>query len=349
MGQPTIKDVAKLAGVSISTVSRVMNNSKPVSPEAKQKVLDAIAKLDFKPNELARSLVMRKSNLVGVIVEDIGIEYMAQLIRGVEEIGRVYSYDILLQSSYGSEEALNNSIDFLATKQVEGLIIIAENITDETLIRLRQVRIPFILLDKYHSYKNLNTVKIDYEKEQYKLSEYIFDQGHENLLYIGSNDDNILNNSKLSGYKKAINDYGKKEYIIEIDGIKSNDGYNIGKEAIEICKKNNISAVSLMNDEVAIGFIDYCADNGLKVPEDISVVGFGDYSIASIYRPNLTTVAIPYYDIGAISIRALIKRIKNEEEILTNDWLIDCTIVQRESSKSISWNYYRKYYNNIIN
>ena len=148
MGQPTIKDVAKLAGVSISTVSRVMNNSKPVSPEARQKVLDAIAKLDFKPNELARSLVMRKSNLVGVIVEDLGIEYMAQLIRGVEEIGRVYKYDILLQSSYGNEEALNNSIDFLATKQVEGLIIITENLTDETLIKLRETRIAFILLDK---------------------------------------------------------------------------------------------------------------------------------------------------------------------------------------------------------
>ena len=94
MGQPTIKDVAKLAGVSISTVSRVMNNSKPVSPEARRKVLDAINKLDFKPNELARSLVMRKSNLVGVIVKDIGIEYMAQLIRGIEEIGRVYKYDL---------------------------------------------------------------------------------------------------------------------------------------------------------------------------------------------------------------------------------------------------------------
>ena len=90
MGQPTIKDVAKLAGVSISTVSRVMNNSKPVSPEARKKVLDAINKLDFKPNELARSLVMRKSNLVGVIVEDIGIEYMACLLYTSDAADDVY-------------------------------------------------------------------------------------------------------------------------------------------------------------------------------------------------------------------------------------------------------------------
>ena len=333
MGQPTIKDVAKLAGVSISTVSRVMNNSKPVSPEARQKVLDAIAKLDFKPNELARSLVMRKSNLVGVIVEDIGIEYMAQLIRGIEEIGRVYNYDILLQSSYGNEEALNNSIDFLATKQVEGLIIITENLTDETLIKLRETRVPFILLDKYHAYKNLNTVKIDYSKEQYKLIKYLYDLGHENVLYIGNSEDNVLNNAKFAGYNLAAEELNKESFILKIDGLSSNDGYNIGKEAIKICKDNNITAVSLMNDEMAIGLIDYCADNGIKVPDDLSVVGFGDSSIANIYRPNLTTVSIPYYDIGAIAIRALIKRIKHEEEILLDDWVIECTVVARESSK----------------
>lgn len=333
MGQPTIKDVAKLAGVSISTVSRVMNNSKPVSPEARQKVLDAITKLDFKPNELARSLVMRKSNLVGVIVEDIGIEYMAQLIRGIEEIGRVYKYDILLQSSYGDENALNNSIDFLATKQVEGFIIITRNLSHEALLKLRETRIPFILLDKYHAYEKLNTVKVNYKKEQYKLTKYLYEQGHENILYIGDKADNVLNNAKLAGYKEAVEEFGKEEFVVKIDGITSNDGYNIGREAINICNENDITAVSLMNDEAAIGFIDYCADNGIKVPDDLSVAGFGDSSIASIYRPNLTTVAIPYYDIGAISIRALIKRIKKEDEILNDDWVMDCTIVARESSK----------------
>lgn len=336
MGQPTIKDVAKLAGVSISTVSRVMNNSKPVSPEARQKVLDAIEKLDFKPNELARSLVMRKSNLVGVIVKDIGIEYMAQLIRGIEEIGRVYKYDILLSSSYGSEEALGNAVDFLATKQVEGLIIITEDITDETLIKLRETRIPYVLLDKYHAYKNIRTVKIDYEKEQYNITKYLADLGHREMLYIGHNEDNILNEARFRGYDKACKELDIHCHIVETDGLTSNDGYNIGEEAVKISSEYKITAVTCVTDAVAIGFIDYCADNGIDVPKDISVVGFGDSTIASIYRPNLTTVAIPYYDIGAIAIRALIKRIKEEDEILTEDWVIDCNIKTRESTRSNS-------------
>lgn len=116
MSSPTIKDVAKLAGVSISTVSRVMNESKPVSPEARRKVLDAINKLDFKPNELARSLVMKKSNIIGVVVKDIGIHYMAQIIRGLEEIGRMYKFDILLTSTYGNQESEKKAVDFLVTK-----------------------------------------------------------------------------------------------------------------------------------------------------------------------------------------------------------------------------------------
>lgn len=334
MGQPTIKDVAKLAGVSISTVSRVMNNSKPVSPEARRKVVDAINKLDFKPNELARSLVMRKSNLVGVIVKDIGIEYMAQLIRGIEEIGRVYKYDILLTSSYGDDKQVENSIDFLATKQVEGLVIITEDISTEILVKLRETRIPFVILDQYHNYKNIKTVKVDYESEEFKLINSLANDGHENILMIAGIEENVINESMIKGYEKAV---GKENsHILRIDGTNSDDGYNNAEKAINLIKKENISAVACVNDEIAIGFINYCVDHGIKIPDDLSVVGFGDNRIASIYRPKLSTVSIPYYDIGAISIRALIKRIKNEGEILEDDWIIDAQINKRESSKVIS-------------
>lgn len=334
MGQPTIKDVAKLAGVSISTVSRVMNNSKPVSPEARRKVVDAINKLDFKPNELARSLVMRKSNLVGVIVKDIGIEYMAQLIRGIEEIGRVYKYDILLTSSYGDDKQVENSIEFLATKQVEGLVIITEDISTEILVKLRETRIPFVILDQYHNYKNIKTVKVDYESEEFKLINSLANDGHENILMIAGIEENVINESMIKGYEKAV---GKENsHILRIDGTNSDDGYNNAEKAINLIKKENISAVACVNDEIAIGFINYCVDHGIKVPDDLSVVGFGDNRIASIYRPKLSTVSIPYYDIGAISIRALIKRIKNEGEILEDDWIIDAQINKRESSKVIS-------------
>ncbi|WP_296113559.1 LacI family DNA-binding transcriptional regulator [uncultured Anaerococcus sp.] len=334
MGQPTIKDVAKLAGVSISTVSRVMNNSKPVSPEARRKVVDAINKLDFKPNELARSLVMRKSNLVGVIVKDIGIEYMAQLIRGIEEIGRVYKYDILLTSSYGDDKQVENSIDFLKTKQVEGLVIITEDISTEILMKLRETRVPFVILDKYHNYKNIKSVKVDYETEEFKLIESLTEYGHEDILLLAGKEENVINESMIRGYESAV---GKdRSHILRINGMTSDDGYNCAEEAFNLIESSHISAVACVNDEIAIGFMNYCVDHGIKVPDDLSVVGFGDNRIASVYRPKLTTVSIPYYDIGAIAIRALIKRIKKEGDILDEDWIIDAQINKRESSKVIN-------------
>lgn len=334
MAQPTIKDVAKLAGVSISTVSRVMNDSKPVSPEARKKVLDAINKLDFKPNELARSLVMRKSNLIGVIVEDIGIEYMAQLIRGVEEIGHLYKYDIILSSTYGDDNALENAIDFLSTKQVEGIVVISEDISAEILVKLRDNKIPFLLLDKLHDFKKINTVKIDYEKEEYELSKYLYEQGHENIAYVTLKDHNYLTDIKIAGYEKFINENNLKSIIIEADGKTSDDGYNIGEEVISKAKSENVSAISFYNDQTAVGFISYCLDNNIKIPEDYSVVGFGNFEISRVYRPKLTTVSIPNYDIGAIGIRALIKRIRGEEDILENDWVLDAQLIERDSTKN---------------
>ncbi|WP_058990464.1 LacI family DNA-binding transcriptional regulator [Anaerococcus rubeinfantis] len=333
MAQPTIKDVAKLAGVSISTVSRVMNDSKPVSPEARKKVLDAINKLDFKPNELARSLVMRKSNLIGVIVEDIGIEYMAQLIRGVEEIGHLYKYDIILSSTYGDDNALENAIDFLSTKQVEGIVVISEDISAEILVKLRDNKIPFLLLDKLHDFKKINTVKIDYEKEEYELTKYLYEQGNENIAYVTLKDHNYLTDIKIAGYEKFINENNLKSIIIEADGKNSDDGYNIGEEVISKAKSENVSAISFYNDQTAVGFISYCLDNNIKIPDDYSVVGFGNFEISRVYRPKLTTVSIPNYDIGAIGIRALIKRIRGEEDILENDWVLDAQLIERDSTK----------------
>jgi len=157
----TIKDVAKLAGVSISTVSRVINNSKPVSPEVRRKVLDAIKQLDYKPNEVARSLVTRKSNLIGVIVTDIGNSYVAEMVRGIEEVGRMYNFDIILSSSYGNEDAELKFINFLTRKQVEGIILISEKNENKVIDEIQSYRIPFIYINRYYNKYDLPTVSID--------------------------------------------------------------------------------------------------------------------------------------------------------------------------------------------
>ena len=122
------------------------------------------------------------------------------------------------------------------------------------------------------------------------------DAGHENILLLAGKDQNVINESMIKGYENAVSK--EKSYILRIDGMSSDNGYASADEAIKIIKDNNISAVACVNDEIAIGFMNYCVDHGIKVPDDLSVVGFGDNKIASIYRPKLTTVSIPYYDIA---------------------------------------------------
>ncbi|MCI5839638.1 MAG: LacI family DNA-binding transcriptional regulator [Peptoniphilaceae bacterium] len=334
MAQPTIKDVAKLAGVSISTVSRVMNNSKPVSPEAKRKVLDAIHKLDFKPNELARSLVMRKSNLIGVIVEDLGIEYMAQIIRGIEEIGRMYKYDILLSSTYGDEEIERRAVDFLASKQVEGIVIISEDISAEIIVKVKEYKIPFVLLDKFYSSKTTPTIRIDYEKEFYNMVKYLNNLGHENIALTIEKKKNVLSDQKYAGYKRAIDEIGSKEKLIDVDGIDSEAGYKIGQVVKKSIDEDKTTAIIGINDEVCIGLITYCYDNDISVPEDISIIGFGDFRIAKVFRPKLTTLQLPFYDLGAVAIRTLIKVLRKEEEF-NKDYILKAQIIERESTTKI--------------
>lgn len=331
MSSPTIKDVAKLAGVSISTVSRVMNDSKPVSPEARRKVLDAIEKLDFKPNELARSLVMKKSNIIGVITKDIGIPYMAQIIRGIEEIGRMYEYDILLTSTYDSLENELKAVEFLATKQVEGIILLSEDINAEVVVKIKDHKIPYVHLDKFYNPESFVTVTIDYGQAAAKMVDFLIDLGHTKILFVGAYGSYQMDRAKAEGYKKAMEAKGLQPLLLEAPGSNADAGYDIGDSVQDLRDSDGVTAVFASSDELAIGYINYCYDKSIDVPEEVSVAGFGDDYIAKIYRPRLTTVQQPYYDIGAIAMRTLTKRLQ-DSEVLRETIYMPVQVMEREST-----------------
>lgn len=330
MSSPTIKDVAKLAGVSISTVSRVMNDSKPVSPEARRKVIDAINKLDFKPNELARSLVMKKSNLIGVIVKDIGIPYMAEMVRGIEEIGRMYKFDILLSSTYGDLELEAKIIDFMLTKQVEGILLISENTHPEATYKLRNQNLPFIQLDKFYDYEDTHTVSIDYYEASKVMTEFLIENNHQRIVFVEESEGTKIGKAKLKGYTEIMAKNGYESTIVTAPGIDIKSAYSIGQEILDKARAVEASAVYCSEDELAIGFLNYCYDHNVKIPENISVAGFGDIPLASIYRPTLTTIREPFYDIGAVSMRKLVKELKENTKI-TDNTILPSELIVRES------------------
>lgn len=330
----TIKDVAKMAGVSISTVSRVINNSKPVSTEIRQKVLDVINELGYKPNEIARTLVTKKSFLIGVIVTDLGDTYIAQLVRGIEEVGKMYDYDILLCSTYGDKATEIKFMQLLSRKQVEGIILISDSLNKEIDSQIKDFKIPFVYINRFFCSENFPSVTIDNQEATYEMTNYLINLGHENIAFVpSSKDENSIDLLKLNGYKKAIAESeGYEEHVFYAKGRSIEDGYEACKDILASSK--DITAIFCSHDGMAIGVLNYLYDNNIKVPDNISVAGYGDTKTASIYRPRLTTIKEPFYDIGAVAIRRIIKEIK-KEDVDKNTTILPFQIQVRESCSRI--------------
>ncbi len=333
----TIKDVAKMADVSISTVSRVINDSKPVSPEARRRVLHAIDVLDYKPNEVARSLVTKKSNLIGVIVEDIGLNFISRILQGLEEVGKMYNYDILLSSSYKDLKTEVKFANLLLQKQVEGIIVVSNMQNPKLEYKLEEAKIPHVLINNFYQVEKFQA-SIDFEKASKNMVELLMKKGHKKIasLAVKKDIDRTLERFKVKGYEKAMEEHNLKKVQLFVDGWQSENIEKEKEKIIKTIKEENITAIFTTYDTLAINLINVLYDNGIKVPQDVSVTGFGGGYLSSIYRPRLTTVKMPYYDIGAISIRQILKTISNKEkEIKGEGVLLPIRILERESVKEI--------------
>ncbi len=328
----TIKDVAKKAGVSISTVSRVVNDSKPVSPELKKKVMDVIEELGYRPNEVARSLVTKKSYLIGVIVPDIGQSHVANMLRGIEEVGKMYNYDILLCSSYGDKNAELNYLQLLNRKQVEGLIILSAKLEKDVEDYINAFNLPFVFLSTNDYREQYRSVDIDNKIAVYEMVTYLQQLNHEEIAYLGTKPGKKTKAQvKRDAFVKAMKDSGLSgEATYETESLSIESGYEAAKEIM--AAKVRPSAICCASDELAIGVMNYCHDQGLRVPEDLSIAGMGDIEMASHIRPRLTTISIPYYDIGAVAIRRIVKALKEEEQTEA-DIKLPFQIHKRESCK----------------
>jgi LacI family transcriptional regulator len=327
----TIKDVAKQAGVSISTVSRVINDSKPVTDEVKQRVLDVIKETGYIPNPLARSLVTKKSQLIGVIVPELSDSFVNEILNGIEEVAKMYNYDILLANTYSNREQELKSINLLRAKQVEGMVMISWSVEEEHVDYIQNCGMPATYISKTARNYDIHTVSTSNKKATYDMTKYLVSKGHEKIAFImTSKDDTVLEMERLSGYEDALSENNIKldKTLIKNGGTTYETGYESMKELLD----DGIipHAAFVTGDEAAIGAINAICDAGYKVPEDISVAGFNDVKIAKMYRPKLTTVYQPLYDMGAVAMRMVIKMI-NKEPLENKKIELPYRIVERES------------------
>lgn len=325
-----IKDVAKKAGVSISTVSRVINTSKPVRTKTKERVLEAIEELGYRPNAIARSLKVKQTQSIGIMVPDIANQFYPEVVRGIEDVANMYEYTIFLCNTDLDHEKELKYFSELEEKQVDGLIFMGNLISDDLAKSIKDSEIPVVLIGTQHL--NLPSVTINNVQAAKNAVSYLIQRGHQRVGVItGKMKDPIMGKARLQGYREALHEAGlswRSELVVE-GGYRFKSGYEGAKQLLML--EDIPTAIFVASDEMAIGAMRAILEKGFQIPRDVAVVGFDNVDMSGKVYPSLTTIGQPMYEMGAIGMRLLTKYLQGES-VKAGNVVLDYEFIQRESS-----------------
>ncbi|MFF5994226.1 catabolite control protein A [Lysinibacillus sp. KU-BSD001] len=328
----TIYDVAREANVSMATVSRVVNGNQNVKPATRKKVLEVIERLEYRPNAVARGLASKKTTTVGVIIPDISNNLYAELARGIEDIATMYRYNIILANSDQNEEKELTLLDTMLGKQVDGIVMMTDRVTEKIQDSMDHSPVPIVLAGSVDELKEVPSVNIDYYQAAYEAVKVLLDNGHTRIAFISAPQSYTVTQYKLAAYKKALEDVGLT--VDESLIVSEEDTYDNGIAAYEEVSQfdNAPTAFFAGSDELAIGIIHGAQDAGRQVPEDLEVISFENSKLARMVRPQLSSVVLPLYDIGAVAMRLLTK-LMNKEKVEQQSVILPHRIEMRDSVK----------------
>ena len=304
--------------------------------KTRQKIQEAIEELHYRPSAIARSLVNKKTNNIGIIVLDITNPYQTETIRGIEEykLENNLEYNVIL-IDMGSKEGLGDKyIDVLLENRVTGILTTSDKISPEYVKFLKILNIPTIFIGRYVNVPGLDVefVTIDNRKGAYDMTNHLLGLGHRNIRYFTGPLDTIVTTSRLDGFKKAIRDHDGEEIVSKV--IDSGDfTYEAGFETAEklFSSGDKPTAIFCANDYSAFGVIDYCYRKGIRIPQDISIAGFDDVAFSSFRFISLTSVKQPIKKLGVIAAEALFRKINENDNNLFQK-IIKPEIVIRKST-----------------
>lgn len=332
MANTTIYDVAGAAKVSLATVSRVMNNPEKVNPETREKVLRVIKELGYRPNAIARGLASRKTTTIGIILADVSRSATAQLLGGIQDIAKKYEYSIKI-FSIGNDEDITEAMRAVIAEQVDGILFLNDELEKEqmkiAMDAIKDAMIPVVLSNVFYEDEDIPGVAINYEMATYEITKKMLEYGRKNIYLFSTARRYSVNTQKEVGYQDAMKEAGLEPKIFRTSGDVSINSLHFK----EFFQNNKIDGAIAVRDSIAISFMNVAQDHGVKIPEDISVVGLQNTKYAILSRPTLTCVDTPVYDIGAVSMRLLTKFMK-QEEVANNKVLLPYRFIRRNTTNS---------------
>jgi LacI family transcriptional regulator len=308
----TILDVGLKAKVSIATVSRVVNNSShKVKSTTREKVLKAIRELDYRPNALAKGLLMKKTMTIGIIIPDISNPYYAEIVRGIQDMADQFGYAIILLNTDRNQDRIIKHIYFLREKSADGIIFSGGIIHGEKVLSsLKELRERVVVIGRHKV--DFPAIMINNIGGAAKATHHLIGLNHKRIGFIGGPDKSTSARDRLSGYKNALiqSSCAIDKNLIKKGDLTPRSGYLLAKELIQ---KEQFTAIFAANDQMAFGAIRAAKELGSKVPNDLSVVGFDNIPFSSYFDPSLTTVEIPMYPIGSAAMEMLVNLISERK------------------------------------
>lgn len=326
----TMKDIAKKAGVSQSTVSRVISGSVSVNPEIKRKVMEWVRKLDYQPNIIAQSLVSNKSLLIGVIITNISNPFFSDVIKAVESEAAKYGYSIILCNTDGNVDKEKKYVSIMKSYNVDGILIVPSNAKDSYFKSLKNIDIPIVVITQ--DIEGFDCVSISHYLSAKEVAKHLISMGYSRFVFVGGEDD-----EKCRGFKEEIESSGfnvKNDFFVVSDN-------SVNTDLKELLQKNlNIDGIGIFayNDIEALIVLHLLKEMKVEIPKQVALVGFDNTFISKEVSPTLSSVGQPIEEIGRQSVEILIDNICEKKDVQEKHIIIEPRLVVRESSvKSVTY------------
>jgi LacI family transcriptional regulator len=329
----TIKDVARAAGVSITTVSHTINGTRRVSEELSARVMQAMEELEYRPNVLARSLRVGQTKTIGLIIPDNSNLFFAEIARAIEDTGYQNGYSVILCNSDGQAEKQQRYIHTLVDKQVDGIVFISSGETPVDLQYVTDNNIEVVVVDREAPYVSADVVLVDNELAGYQATRHLIELGHRYIACVSVPPDLNPIARRVDGYRRAMHEAGIElppDYQVGGD-TQIESGERAANRLLHL--EPRPSAVFVCNDMMAIGAMRAARLIGVRIPEDLSIVGFDDIALARAMCPALTTMSQPIAEMARVATELLIRRMQGDLRTAERQRIVlTAQLVMRESS-----------------
>lgn len=309
----TIYDVARESGVSMATVSRVVNGNPNVKPSTRKKVSDVIDRLNYRPNAVARGLASKKTTTVGVIIPDVTNLYFSSLARGIDDIASMYNYNIILANSDGDTEKEKKVLNTVLAQQVDGVIFMGHELKDEVRKEIDLTDTPVVLAGTIDDKDELPSVLIDFKEASADSTQLLIDHGHEKIALLGLDIDALKQKNSTEGYKETLENANltfDESLVLRVTPDRSFlEEFDLASLVLD----SGATAAVVEDDRLAILLLNQLIERGVNVPEDFEIISGNNSPLIDISRPKITTVTQPLYDLGAVAMRLLTKLMNDED------------------------------------